>query len=297
MAHRDREKVALMRELREEFPAEQHATRGVGHVFRTGDSELYAELDPSDLRQGAAEDRQVEMLEAIAVRSLMIVPMSTGGRRLGTIAFALSEAQRHYDRADLSVAEELGRRAAVAIDNARLYRERSHIARTLQESLLPPELPEVAGAEVAARFHPAGEATEVGGDFYDVFDTSHGWSVVMGDVCGKGADAAALTALARYTLRTLGVQETSPAEVLRKLNERPAASAERPPVLHRRVRLAPSERRRRCRGMPVERRPSAPLRAPRGRHGRGGRRAWHAARGPPGGAAQRHLGPARDRAT
>jgi PAS domain S-box-containing protein len=219
MAHRDREKAALMRELRERYPAEQSAPRGVGHVFRTGDSELYAELDPSALRQGVPEDRQVDLLEAIGVRSLMIVPMSTGGRRLGTIAFALSEAPRHYDRADLSVAEELGRRAAVAIDNARLYRERSHIARTLQESLLPPELPEVTGAEVAASFRPAGEATEVGGDFYDVFDTSHGWSVVMGDVCGKGADAAALTALARYTLRTLGVQETSPAEILRKLNE------------------------------------------------------------------------------
>ena len=219
MAHRDRDKVGLMRELREEYPAEQRATRGVGHVFRTGDSELYAELDPEALHEGAAEDRQLELLETLDVRSLMIVPMSTGGRRLGTIAFALSESARRYDRADLSVAEELARRAAVAIDNARLYRERSYIARTLQESLLPPELPEVAGAEVAARFHPAGEAIEVGGDFYDVFDTSHGWSVVMGDVCGKGADAAAVTALARYTLRTLGVQETSPAEVLRKLND------------------------------------------------------------------------------
>ena len=219
MSHRDREQIPRMRELREEYPAEQRASRGVGHVFRTGDSELYAELDPETLREGAPEDRQVALLKALAVRSLMIVPMSTGGRRLGTIAFALSDSVRHYDRADLSVAEELARRAAVAIDNARLYRERSYIARTLQESLLPPELPEVTGAEIAARFHPAGEAVEVGGDFYDVFDTSHGWSVVMGDVCGKGADAAAVTALARYTLRTLGVQETSPAEVLRKLNE------------------------------------------------------------------------------
>ncbi len=219
MAHRDREQVALMRELREQYPAEQRASRGVGHVFRTGDSELYADLDPALIRDGSSEDRQLEMLETLGVRSLMIVPMSTGGRRLGTIAFALSDSARRYDRADLSVAEELARRAAVAIDNARLYRERSYIARTLQESLLPPELPEVAGAEVAARFHPAGEAVEVGGDFYDVFDTSHGWSVVMGDVCGKGADAAAVTALARYTLRTLGIQETSPAEVLRKLNE------------------------------------------------------------------------------
>ena len=219
MANRDSEKVELMRELRERYPAEQNARRGVGHVFRTGDSELYAELDAPGLRAGVPEDRQLEMLETLGVRSLMIVPMSTGGRRLGTIAFALTDSARRYERADLSVAEELARRAAVAIDNARLYRERSYIARTLQESLLPPELPEVAGVEVAAKFHPAGEAFEVGGDFYDVFDTSHGWSVVMGDVCGKGADAAAVTALARYTLRTLGIQESSPAEVLRKLND------------------------------------------------------------------------------
>jgi PAS domain S-box-containing protein len=219
IAHRDRERVALLRELRKKHPAEHRASRGVGHVFRTGDSELYSELDMAVLREGGPADRQLDLLETFGVRSLMIVPMRTGGRRLGTIAFAVSESPRRYDRTDLSVAEELARRAAVAIDNARLYRERSYIARTLQESLLPPELPDVAGAEVAARFQPAGEATEVGGDFYDVFDTSHGWSVVMGDVCGKGADAAAVTALARYTLRTLGVQESSPAEVLRKLNE------------------------------------------------------------------------------
>ena len=219
MAHCDDAKSALMRQVRDEYPADVRAPRGISNVFRTGSSELYSELDPESARQGVRDERHGELVDAIGVHSLMIVPMSTGGRRLGTIAFTLSEGARRYDRTDLSVAEELARRAAVAIDNARLYRERSYIARTLQESLLPPELPEVAGAEVAARFHPAGEATEVGGDFYDLFDTSHGWGIVMGDVCGKGADAAAVTALARYTLRTLGVQETSPAEVLRKLND------------------------------------------------------------------------------
>ena len=220
IAHRDVQRAELTRVLREEYPADQRAPRGVGHVFRTGASELYPEVDPSGLRESAIDDHHGDLLEAIGMRSLMIVPMSTAGRRLGVIAFSLSDATpRRYRHADLSVAEELARRAAVAIDNARLYRERSYIARTLQESLLPPELPDVPGAEVAARFHPAGEATEVGGDFYDMFDTTHGWSIVMGDVCGKGADAAAVTALARYTLRTLGIQETSPAETLRKLND------------------------------------------------------------------------------
>jgi PAS domain S-box-containing protein len=219
IAHREPDKAELMRQMRDEYPADPRAPRGVGHVFRAGDSELYPELDPDALRPAIEDARHRELIEAIGLTSLMIVPMSTGGRRLGTIVFSLSESARRYDHTDLSVAEELGRRAAVAIDNARLYRERSYIARTLQESLLPPELPDVPGADIAARFHPAGEATEVGGDFYDMFDTTHGWGIVMGDVCGKGADAAAVTALARYTLRALGVQESSPAEILRKLND------------------------------------------------------------------------------
>jgi PAS domain S-box-containing protein len=219
IAHRNPDKAALMRELRDEYPADQRSGRGVGHVFRAGASELYPELEPEVLQTEARDERERELVAGIGLRSLMIVPMSTGGRRLGTIVFALSESSRRYEHADLSVAEELGRRAAVAIDNARLYRERSYIARTLQQSLLPPELPDVPGAEIAARFRAAGEATEVGGDFYDMFDTTHGWGIVMGDVCGKGADAAAVTALARYTLRTLGIQESSPAEVLRGLND------------------------------------------------------------------------------
>jgi PAS domain S-box-containing protein len=219
MAHRDPLKVDIMRTLREEYPPDVRAAMGSPNVYRTGESELYPYVSLDDFRDQLVDDRQRKLVETVGIRSAMVVPMSTGGRRLGTIAFSLSESPRTYVREDLSVAEELGRRAAVAIDNARLYRERSYIARTLQESLLPPELPEVAGAEIAARFHAAGEATEVGGDFYDMFDTSHGWGIVMGDVCGKGADAAAVTALARYTVRTLGVQEDSPAAVLRGLND------------------------------------------------------------------------------
>lgn len=219
VAHTEPAKADLMRRLREEFPADPRATRGAGHVYRAGDSELYPELDPDALREVARSDGEFDLMRAIGPRSLMVVPMNTGGRRLGTMTFSLSESTRRYGHPDLAIAEELARRAAIAVDNARLYRERSYIARTLQESLLPPELPSVAGIEIASRFRAAGEATEVGGDFYDMFDTTHGWGIVMGDVCGKGADAAAVTALARYTLRTLGIQETSPAEILRKLND------------------------------------------------------------------------------
>ena len=90
----------------------------------------------------------------------------------------------------------------------------------MQQSLLPPVLPSIAGVELAARYRPAGEGNEVGGDFYDVFATGRDdWAVVMGDVCGKGAAAAAVTALARYTLRAAAMQARKPSRVLATLNE------------------------------------------------------------------------------
>jgi serine phosphatase RsbU (regulator of sigma subunit) len=133
---------------------------------------------------------------------------------IGTLTLSLTG--RRFDSADVLVAEDFGLRAGAAVENARLYRAASLIARTLQTSLLPPVLPDVPGASLAAAFHPAGEGIEVGGDFYDVFSTGDGqWYLVMGDVAGKGAEAAAVTALARYTLRTAAARRRSPAAILR----------------------------------------------------------------------------------
>jgi serine phosphatase RsbU (regulator of sigma subunit)/PAS domain-containing protein len=147
----------------------------------------------------------------------MIVPM-TAGRVIGTLTLTVDD--RRFDAADVLVAEDFGLRAGAAVENARLYRAASQIARTLQTSLLPPHLPDVPGAKLAAAFHPAGEGLEVGGDFYDVFTTGEGqWYLVIGDVSGKGAEAAAVTALARYTLRTAAARRRSPSEILRWVGE------------------------------------------------------------------------------
>lgn len=93
------------------------------------------------------------------------------------------------------------------------------LARTLQQSLLPPQLPEIAGVEVAARYHPAGTGAEVGGDFYDLFRVGRSWGFVVGDVCGKGAEAAVVTALVRYTIRAAAHQARSPAKALAIVND------------------------------------------------------------------------------
>ena len=110
-------------------------------------------------------------------------------------------------------------RAALAVDNARLYQQQLHAARALQRSLLPPTAPEIPGVEVASRYRAVGEGAEVGGDFYDVFETSDGaWAVVIGDVCGKGPEAAAVTGLARHTIRATAMHEDRPSVVLDQLN-------------------------------------------------------------------------------
>jgi len=219
-AHVDPAKVAFALELRARYPPDPSARSGVPEVLRTGRSVLYPEIPQELLEARARDPEHLELMRSLGMRSAMIVPMTLRDRVLGAITFVSAETGRRFDAQDLALAEELGRRAAVAVDNARLYRTRSTIAKTLQASLLPPLLPEVPGLELAAAYRAAGEGYDVGGDFYDVFsmDEDH-WFVVIGDVCGKGAAAAAVTALARYTIRAAAARRRSPAAILRWLND------------------------------------------------------------------------------
>ena len=166
------------------------------------------------------DERHFELVMELGMRSAMTVPMVARSGTLGAMTFVTGPSGRRFDQRDLELAEELARRCATAVENARLYGERAYIARTLQESLLPSELPEIPGIESAARFRPTGEGHDMGGDFYDLFSSGgRGWTVVMGDVCGKGPDAAAVTALARYTLRAAAMRERLPSRGLHVLNE------------------------------------------------------------------------------
>jgi serine phosphatase RsbU (regulator of sigma subunit) len=107
----------------------------------------------------------------------------------------------------------------MALDNATLYAARTQLARTLQRSLLPEALPTLAGLTLSSAYHSAGEGSEVGGDFYDVFATPSGSWLVVGDVCGKGPEAAAVTALVRHSIRAFAFVRSSPAQVLGAVNE------------------------------------------------------------------------------
>jgi serine phosphatase RsbU (regulator of sigma subunit)/anti-sigma regulatory factor (Ser/Thr protein kinase) len=123
-------------------------------------------------------------------------------------------------REAIELAEDLTRRVALALDNARLYSEQLQATNALQRSLLPPELPDIPGVELAAGYEAAGERNEVGGDFYDVFEATPGrWRFAIGDVCGKGTEAAAVTGLTRHALRILAREGHDVPTVLERLNE------------------------------------------------------------------------------
>ncbi len=147
---------------------------------------------------------------------LLVVPLVARRRLLGMLL--VGRDGRAAD--DLGLLEDLGRRAALAMDTARLYEERSEVAQALQASLLPPALPDVPGLQLGARYAAAGAGNEVGGDFYDVFPLPDGrWGVAIGDVCGKGPEAAAITGLARNVLRLLTQDGRSATQVFGRLND------------------------------------------------------------------------------
>ncbi len=215
-AHADPQRQPLAEELLRRYPVTSPAYLRRPLVG----AELIRELDDAQLAALARDPEHHALLRQLRPRSSMTVPMNVRGRVLGAISIVTAESGRGLDEDDLLLAEELAGRCALALDNARLYEERSRIARTLQESLLPPLLPELPGLDVAARFRAAGEGIEVGGDFYDLFEVGDaGWAVAIGDVCGKGTGAAAVTALARYTVRAAAMRQEGPSQILALLNE------------------------------------------------------------------------------
>jgi PAS domain S-box-containing protein len=221
VAHRDPDKLALAEELRRFEAEEPDPDRGVGRVLRTGMSELYAEIPDELLGQVAVNDEHLRLLQAVGLRSVLLAPLRARGRTVGVMTLVTAESLRRFDATDKEFAEQVAARAAVAVDNARLATARREIAHTLQRSLLPDVVPAIEGWDTATMYRAAkaAEEVEVGGDFYDFFPTDGGWVVLLGDVTGKGVQAAAMTSLVRHGARFLSKQEQSPSRILASLHE------------------------------------------------------------------------------
>jgi ketosteroid isomerase-like protein len=190
------------------------------------DPRFIERMSEADLRALAHDDGpDLEFLRGMGVRSAITLALQARGQVKGALTLGVAWSGRRYRRRDAHFAWILSGRIALALDNGGLFadleraeRERAEIAETLQHGLLPPPLPHLPGWSLAAMYQPAGAENEVGGDFYDTFRVPGGWMLVIGDVTGRGAEAASITALARYTLRTAAVLTNDPEVALATLN-------------------------------------------------------------------------------
>ena len=218
--HRDRRRQPVADRLAREFPPDADGPHPAASVIRTATSSFSPVMSEEFLRATCRNEEHFEIVRQLGFESYITVPLVARARILGALTLVSTDPAHRYTEQDVAVAEEIARRAAVRIDNARLYAERDRVAHVLQQGLLPQRLPGVPRLDLAARYFPAGEGIEAGGDFYDVFAAGRDrWGLVIGDVCGKGPEAAAGMGLARPALRALARAYRRPARLLRALNE------------------------------------------------------------------------------
>jgi serine phosphatase RsbU (regulator of sigma subunit) len=200
------------------YPPVADSSSPVAIAIREGRPAVFDTMAAA-VRAAAINDDHRRVIERLDARSAMVVPLTLAGERpIG--ALTMISSRRRFGHDDLALAADLGRRAATAMEHARLYEEQSTIARTLQRSLLPARTPSIPDVSVATRYRAVGRGNEVGGDFYDIWEVpGDGFGVAIGDVCGKGPEAAALTSLMRHTVRTASLHEPTPTRVLRVLND------------------------------------------------------------------------------
>jgi GAF domain-containing protein/anti-sigma regulatory factor (Ser/Thr protein kinase) len=216
--HVDTSQTEMQRQISMRLPAS--VTETYDSILRDGTSVLFADLpleavlatvDDPDLRTGLAEHPP---------RSNILLPLIAGGHPIGVLSVTtVMGGAEPLGEADRDQMEELAGRLALAIDSARLLRQQTEIAHTLQRSLLPSSLPQVPGAEVAVRYLPGAEGVDVGGDFYDVIPLPSGRiGLVVGDVMGRGVRAAAVMGQIRAAVRAYSLEGHPPAALLTRLD-------------------------------------------------------------------------------
>jgi serine phosphatase RsbU (regulator of sigma subunit)/ketosteroid isomerase-like protein len=186
---------------------------------------FFENMSEENLRELAHDEDDLRFLRGLGVRSSINVALRARGKLTGVLTLGVAWSGRRYRRDHAEFARVLAGRVALTLDNAGLFSdleraelERAEIAETLQRGLLPSPLPHIPGWSTAAMYRPAGAQNEVGGDFYDAFQVAGGWMLVIGDVTGRGARAASVTAQARYTLRTAAALTGDPLVALATLN-------------------------------------------------------------------------------
>lgn len=218
VAHVDPSKVALALDLNRRYPPDRNAPHGAYAVLRSGEPALMPEVPDEVLVAAAQDEEHLRVLRSLGFRSALQVPLKVRDRVLGVITWVTGDEGRRFTTDDVAFGEDLARRAAVAIDNAELHTELRSVAVRLQQAILPRKLPSLPGWDLAVRYLPAGR-TEASGDFYEVMPLLDGRIVLfVGDVMGRGVEAAAAMAQVRAALRALAALDPSPEAVITALD-------------------------------------------------------------------------------
>ena len=220
-AHRDPQKQALADRIQELEGSSIDPDSDLARVVRSGESILHEHIPRERIARRALNEEHLRLLSELELRSAVVVPMRVPNRTIGAMLLATAESGRQLTVEDQELAEQLGRRAAVAIDNARLHRQISDMAETLARSFLPPELPAVPGWEVASMYRPVLSELriEIGGDFLDMMAVGQRWFAILGDIEGKGVLAATVSGLMRHGARLAAQHNPEPSAVLAQLDQ------------------------------------------------------------------------------
>jgi PAS domain S-box-containing protein len=215
----DPAEAAQLERVRRENPISASSEHPVAEVLRNGRPLLWhapaGDLEIAEIAQGESHREFVERAE---YGGAAIAPLRVRGRLLGTFSFVHMKTDAAYDDADLELVTDLAERAALALDNARLYEERAELAAALQRFLRPPEPPRIPGLDVSVVSEPAGEGIEIGGDAFDVISVGEDHWFLIADVVGKGSAAAAVSVAIRQWVRSLVHELVDPAAILGRVN-------------------------------------------------------------------------------
>jgi PAS domain S-box-containing protein len=220
VAGADPEMAARLERIRRGKPLDPGGEHPVAQVLRLNQPMVWRDLKAPEVVDKVSQGAEhLQLMNDAGYNSAAVVPLVARGRTLGALSFLHAHGDMRYDPDDLEFLAELGERAALALDNARLYRERDQIAKNLQRGLRPPRPAEVPGLDISVVFEAAGEGIEVGGDLYDVMPSEDGCWILIGDVAGKGSTAAGVSVAVRHAVRGLTRAIGEPDEVLRRVNE------------------------------------------------------------------------------
>ena len=216
--HADPAQTARLATLLDVYPIPVDAESLPGRAFLSRAAVLERNIGPEVIARTYPDPEARELISALGVREVLAVPLVAADTVLGVMVFVVAAPGRTITNDDAATAVELSRRAALALDNARLYARHISVAEALQQAVLPERLPAVPGLSLAARYVPATTGVDVGGDFYDVFRLPNGRTVLaVGDAAGHGLAAGALMGQLRNALRAYAVAQGGPGATLEAL--------------------------------------------------------------------------------